>query len=138
MPDFLLDTNHVASLMTIGHPLRKRILQRLETRDDTFAIHILILAEMLFGIGILPRAKQNLAEWARLKSNFKCYIPDRTDAEQAAELQISLRRQGWQLETVDAFIAVTALRYNLTLLTTDNDFQAVPGLLKENWRPIVS
>ncbi len=132
MIDYLLDTNHVASLVTIGHPLRQRLIQRLE-RGDTFSINILILAEMLFGIGILPRAQQNLAEWTRLKSSFRCYISDETDAEQAAELQISLRRQGWQLETVDAFIAVTALRYNLTLLTTDNDFRAVPDLLKENW-----
>jgi predicted nucleic acid-binding protein len=137
MMNYLLDTNHVASLVTIGHPLRKRIFHNLEV-GDTFAIHVLILAEMLFGIGILPRAQQNLAEWVRLKSNFTCYLPDETDAERAAELQISLRRQGWQLETVDAFIAVTALRYNLTLLTTDNDFQAVPELLKENWKIPVS
>ncbi len=131
MANYLLDTNHVASLVTIGHPLRKRILQSLED-GDTFAIHLLVLAEMLFGIGILPRAPQNLAEWARLKSSFACYLPDETDAERAAELQISLRRQGWQLETVDAFIAVTALRYKLILLTTDKDFQAIPELLREN------
>ena len=117
--------------------MRKRILQGLEA-GDTFAIHVLVLAEMLFGIGILPRAEQNLAEWTRLQSSFACYIPDEMDAQHAAELQISLRRRGRQLETVDAFIAVTALRYNLALLTTDNDFQAVPGLLKENWKPPVS
>lgn len=138
MADFLLDTNHVASLVTIGHPLRKRILQRLEVGEDTFAVHVLILAEMLFGIGILPRATQNLAEWERLQPNFTCYFPDETDAKHAAELQISLRRRGWQLETVDAFIAVTALRYKLTLLTTDKDFKAVPGLLWENWKTQMS
>ncbi len=139
MTDFLLDTNHVASLVTIGHPLRKHILQRLEVGDDTFAIHVLILAEMLFGIGILPRAKQNLAEWERFQPNFTCYFPDETDAKHAAELQISLRCRGRQLETVDAFIAVTALRYKLTLLTTDNDFKPVPELRQEDWKtPLLS
>lgn len=133
MANYLLDTNHAASLVTIGHPLRRRILQQLEA-GDTFAIHILIVAETLYGIGILPRAQQNFAEWARLKSSFACYVPDQTDAERAAELQISLRRKGWQLETVDAFIAVTALRYDLILLTTDHDFQAVPELPKQNWK----
>lgn len=134
MADFLLDTNHVASIVTIGHPLRKRILQQLEVGGDTFAVHVLIVAEMLFGIGILPRAAQNLTEWERLQSGFTCYFPDETDAKHAAELQIALRRRGWQLETVDAFIAVTALRYKLTLLTTDQDFKAVPGLLREDWK----
>ena len=91
------------------------------------------LTETLFGIGILPRAVQNLAEWERLKPLLPCYIPDETDAELAAELQISLRRQGWQLETVDALIATIALRYGLVLLTTDGDFRAVPNLRYENW-----
>ena len=33
----------------------------------------------------------------------------------------------------DALIAAVALRRDLTLLTTDGDFAAVPGLLCENW-----
>ena len=51
----------------------------------------------------------------------------------AAELRVSLRRKGWQLATNDAVVAALALRYNLTLLTTDRDFQSVPDLLTENW-----
>ena len=30
-------------------------------------------------------------------------------------------------------LAAIALRYGLTLLTTDSDFAAVPGLPQENW-----
>jgi predicted nucleic acid-binding protein len=100
---------------------------------DTFAITVPVIAETLFGIGILPRAAQNLAEWARLRPSLACYIPDEADAENAATLQRALRRQGWQLETVDALVAVTALRYNLVLLTSDQDFAPVPGLKQENW-----
>ncbi len=132
MSDYLLDTNHVAPLVTPGHPLRQRVRQH-QGKGDSFAICVPVLTETLFGIGILPRAVQNLAEWARLRPLFPCYIPDETDAELAATLQISLRRQGWQLETVDALIATIALRYNLLLLTTDGDFQAVPNLQYDNW-----
>ena len=121
------------------------LIQQLNRQGQILAYHdrsdgglLAVLAEMLFGIGILPRATQNLAEWERLQPNFTCYFPDETDAKHAAELQISLRRGGWQLETVDAFIAVTALRYKLTLLTTDKDFMAVPGLLRENWKTQMS
>jgi tRNA(fMet)-specific endonuclease VapC len=132
MTAYLLDTNHASPLVTLGHPLRQRVLQQLDA-GDSFAICVPMLTETLFGIGILPRAAQNRAEWAQLQPALPCYIPDETDAMLAADLQIALRRQGRQLATVDALIAVIALRYDLTLLTTDGDFRAVPNLRYENW-----
>lgn len=88
---------------------------------------------MIYGIGVLPRAEQNLAEWERLKAKFHCYIPDVDDAEKAAHLRIILRRKGWQLEAIDAIIAIVAVRYDLILLTKDKDFRKVPLLKKVNW-----
>jgi tRNA(fMet)-specific endonuclease VapC len=132
MADYLVDTNHASALVTLGHPLRSKIFVQLQA-GDTFAITVPVIAETLFGIGLLPRAVQNLAEWARLRPSLTCYIPDESDAENAAALQRSLRRQGKQLETVDAFVAVVALRYKLVLLTADNDFKPVPALKMENW-----
>lgn len=92
-----------------------------------------VLTETLFGIGMAPRANQNRLLWVRWQESLTCHLPDSSDAVAAAELQINLRRRGRQLATVDALIAITALRYGLTLLTTDGDFQAVPGLRLENW-----
>lgn len=132
MANYLLDTNHASPLVTLSHPLRQRILQSLNDGDN-FATCVPVVAETLFGIALLPRAIQNLDEWKRLKPLLSCYIPDETDAEFAAELQVSLRSRGWQLETVDALIASVALRYDLILLTTDRDFQAVPHLSQANW-----
>lgn len=132
MADYLLDTNHASPLVTLSHPLRDRILQRVDAGDH-FAICVPVITETLFGILLLPRAAQNMAEWERLKPLLPCYIPDEIDAELAADLQIALRRRGRQLATVDALIATVALRYNLTLLTADKDFQAVPQLRHENW-----
>src|ERR1700694_3938855 len=132
MGNYLLDTNHAAALVTVGHPLRQRVELRLQA-GDTFAVTVPGVAETLYGIGLLPRATQNLAEWARLRPSLTCYLPDEADAENAAALQVSLRHQGWELETVDALIAVVALRYNLVLLTSDKDFAPVPNLKLENW-----
>jgi tRNA(fMet)-specific endonuclease VapC len=132
MENYLLDTNHAAALVTLGHPLRQRVLLHLQA-GDTFALTVPVITESLYGIGLLPRATQNLAEWARLLPSLPCYLLDEADAENAAGLQRALRRQGWQLETVDALIAVVALRYNLVLLTSDQDFAPVPNLKQENW-----
>ncbi len=133
MADYLLDTNHASPLVTLNHPLRQRVLLELDA-GNTFALCVPVIAETVFGIGLLPRAGQNLAEWKRLKTLLPCYVPDETDAESAAELQIALRCRGWQLATVDALIATIALRYDLTLLITDKDFRPIPQLRCENWR----
>lgn len=132
MTDYLLDTNHASPLVTIGHPLRLRVLQNLQD-GHSFALCVPSLAETLYGISVLPRADENRAEWGRLRPLLPCYIPDEQDAAHAADLRIALRRQGRQLETVDSLIAVIALRNDLVLLTTDGDFKDIPQLKRENW-----
>ena len=72
---------------------------------DSFAITVPVVAESLFGIGLLPRTAQNLAETpGPTARNGRC-----------------LHRGG-------------CIRYNLVLLTTDNDFTPVPNLKIENWQ----
>ena len=132
MATYLLDTNHLSPLVTLSHPLRRRVLTQQES-GDTFATCVPVVTEALFGLRLLPRVTQNLQEWERLKVTFRCYVPDFQDAEQAAELQAMLRQRGWQLETVDALIAAVAIRHDLILLTKDRDFRAVPQLQTENW-----
>jgi predicted nucleic acid-binding protein len=93
MGNYLLDTNHAAALVTLGHPLRQRVLQQPQV-GDSFAITVPVITETLYGIGVLPRAAQNLAEWAQLRPSLTCYLLDEADAENAAALQRGLRRQG--------------------------------------------
>ena len=131
--EYLLDTNHISPLVTSGHPLRAKILSRFQTNDQ-FAIATPALHKFLVGIRLLPRAVKDLQTWQNLKGLFKYYHIDPSAAEQSAQLRVSLRQQGRQLEAIDSFIAVVAIRYDITLLTTDKDFQAVPGLRHENWR----
>lgn len=132
MARYLLDTNHVSPLVTETNPLQRKILVSVD-EGHSFTICTPILTEFLFGIGMLPRAAKNMVEWRKLKPLFPCYRPTEIEAEFAAELQISLRQRGWQLETVDALIAAVTLRKNLIFLTTDKDFRAVPNLRTENW-----
>jgi tRNA(fMet)-specific endonuclease VapC len=100
---------------------------------NEFAIAAPVLFEFLFGIRTLPRAAQNVEIWNKIKGDFIYFAIDSDDAERAVNLKLELRRKGWQLELVDAFTAVVALRYDLILLTKDKDFLAVPGLKIENW-----
>ena len=132
MANYLLDTNHLSPLVTLSHPLRQRFLRQ-RRQGDSFALAVPALTELLFGLQTLPRARQNLAEWNRLIPGLIVYDLDRFDAQKAANLQVFLRKRGWQLDTVDALIAAVALRNGLTLLTTDKDFSAISDLTQENW-----
>lgn len=132
MVQYLLDTNHASPLVTIGHPLRSIVLASLD-KGDTFGLCVPVIVETKFGIGVLPRARANLEEWQRLRTRLPVYASDAIDAELAVDLQLVLRKSGWQLASFDALIAAIALRHDLTLLTSDRDFQAVEGLRIENW-----
>ena len=132
MAQYLLDTNHASPLVTLDHPLRQRVLAAIED-GHTFALPAIVVAELLFGYGLLPRAAQNVQEWERLRPSFDVIAVEERDALDAAAIRVRLRQQGWQLNVIDALIAVIALRYDLRLLTTDRDFDAVPDLHRENW-----
>lgn len=132
MTEYLLDSNHASTLVTLYHPLRRKVLAAID-EGHSFAIAVPVLTETIFGLTLLTRASQNLEEWYRLRQEIRCFILDEDDAQKAALLRVSLRRRGRQLETVDSLIAAVALRYNYVLLTTDRDFDPIVALKRENW-----
>lgn len=54
--------------------------------------------------------------------------PTRVDHADAANIRNSCRRRGVQVGTIDALLAQLCISRNLTLLTTDRDFNHVAGL----------
>ena len=132
MACYLLDTNHLSPLVTSGHRLISKVKHEVEMGAE-FAITVPILAEFLFGIGMTPRFDENFKRWQAIRGGFIFYDIDAQIAEHAAYLQIALRKRGWQLFMPDALIAAVALRYDLILLTTDQDYRALPELVTENW-----
>ena len=132
MASFLLDSNHANRLIDPRHPTRLRVRAAIG-RGDVFYIILPVITETIFGFSILPRAQQNRLEWQAARSSLVLLDLDEADAVDAAGLQVMLRRRGRQLTTVDALIATVALRYDLTVLTTDGDFAHVPSLRTENW-----
>jgi predicted nucleic acid-binding protein len=86
--------------------------------DDMVVTTGLVLQELLQGFAG-PRARKDLIErFAALP----LISPDRQDHIDAAELRNTCRRTGVQLGTIGALLAQLCIRYDLTLLTTDNDF----------------
>jgi predicted nucleic acid-binding protein len=78
----------------------------------------LILQELLQGFAG-PRARKEILERF---SALPLLVPDREDHVEAAELRNRCRRAGVQIGTIDALLAQLCIRYELVLVTTDQDF----------------
>jgi hypothetical protein len=96
------------------------LTQALETGNRVLCTG-LIFQELLFGFSG-PKAKQQIVE--RFAA-FPFLNPDRDDHVAAAELRNLCRTRGVQVGTIDALLAQLCIRHELTLLTTDIDFEHI-------------
>lgn len=85
----------------------------------------LVLQELLQGFS-KPRAHQQIV--ARFNS-LPLIVPNREDHIDAADLRIKCRQRGVQAGTIDALLAQLCIRHELTMLTTDRDFQAIAHIV---------
>ena len=86
--------------------------------SDTVVTTALVLQELLQGFAG-PKAQQQIIEKFAVLPLIR---PDRDDHIAAAALRNTCRRAGVQLGTIDALLAQLAIRHDLVLLTTDQDF----------------
>ncbi len=80
----------------------------------------LVLQEVLQGFAG-PKNRDELVERISVLAFLQ---PDKQDHIAAAGIRNSCRRRGVQIGTIDALLIQLCQRYDLTLLTTDQDFQA--------------
>jgi predicted nucleic acid-binding protein len=96
------------------------LIHALETGDRILCTG-LILQELLQGFSG-PKARRQIIE---RYAAFPLLNPDREDHIAAAELRNLCRARGVQAGTIDALLAQLCIRYELTILTTDVDFEHI-------------
>jgi predicted nucleic acid-binding protein len=99
------------------------LLQVRQLRDaldgsDSVVITGLVLQELLQGFNGAKAAASIVERFQSLP----LLQPDRRDHVAAAEIRNECRRNGVQIRTIDALLIQLCGRYDLTLLTTDQDF----------------
>jgi predicted nucleic acid-binding protein len=86
--------------------------------SESVVVTGLVLQELLQGFAG-PKAQESIVErFAALP----LIQPDREDHIAAAQIRNLCRRNGVQIGTIDALLIQLCGRYDLTLLTTDQDF----------------
>ncbi len=84
----------------------------------------LVLQELLQGFAKPKAHRQIISRFSALP----LLVPDRDDYIHAAELRNRCRQKGVQAGTLDALLAQLCVRYELSMLTTDNDFRSMGSI----------
>jgi tRNA(fMet)-specific endonuclease VapC len=132
MPDYLLDTNHLSAALPPVSKIRDRIYQE-HRRGIRVGVCIPVLCELEVGLRSLKKADSLRRTLKRLLSKIRIWPQQLDDAKLYAEIYLDLKRRGRSLSQVDIFLSAMTKRMNVTLLTADRDFEALPGIKVENW-----
>jgi tRNA(fMet)-specific endonuclease VapC len=128
----LLDTNHLSEALRPVSRVRDRIgqLRLMGVRIGT-CVPVLCELEAAFPSG--KRGEAYRLALQRLLARVRLWPLEREVAHQYGEIFQELRRRGRVLSQVDMMLAALARQMDLTLVTTDRDFEALPDLRTENW-----
>jgi tRNA(fMet)-specific endonuclease VapC len=130
MTRFMLDTNAVSGLVK-GQP---KVTARFKAEaPDRVCLSAVTEGEMLFGVARRPEARRLRAAVSELLAAIDVLPWTSATARRYATLRASLERQGRRLGALDLMIAAHAAEHDMTLVTNDHAFGAVPDLSVEDW-----
>lgn len=128
MRRYLLDTTPLAAYLN-NRPATVSLVQPWLARREA-ATSALCYAEVVEYLQGLPNAAQRIAQLRRLLRTVYPYSLTYAILERYAAVRRQMRPPHGPglIGDVDTLIAATALERDLTVVTTDTDFQRVPGL----------
>jgi tRNA(fMet)-specific endonuclease VapC len=124
----LLDTNIVIALFA----KEAVVQQRLAAVDEVFVSSI-VLGELYYGAQKSSQGETNIARVKTFAAANAVLGCDTATAQYYGAIKNRLRTKGHPIPENDIWIAATTQQYQLTLVTRDEHFQAVEGLLVEQW-----
>lgn len=133
MRRYLLDSNAVNAYVDGHEPLRTRMTT---ARSGGAQIGTCepIVAELYFGLEFSNSRGENVKRLDRGLKLIRCWPFDRAAARTFARIAADLRRRGRPMQVFDVMLAAVATSLkNCTVVTTDSDLSAVPGLRVVNW-----
>lgn len=132
MPRFMLDTDTCSYIMKRSHDGLLKRLSRIQVRD--VCISVITKSELLFGVEISPRRKQDEAALDAFLRYVEVLGFSDEAASHYAKIRAYLKTRGTMIGANDLFIAAHARSLGLTLVTNNtSEFGRVPHLAVENW-----
>jgi tRNA(fMet)-specific endonuclease VapC len=134
MSRFLLDTNMASDYINRRHGVFERA--RVETANgNPIGIGVPVLAELVAGIEHSRSRDRNMHSLKASLASLRLWPFDSAAAFEYGRIYAELARLGRGIGVVDGMIAAIAKTLgSCTVVSSDSDFRAVPGLTVDNWR----
>jgi tRNA(fMet)-specific endonuclease VapC len=133
MRRYLLDTGIAGDFINRRHGVYERARQAVAD-GHRIGIGIPVLAELYYGIEFSSSAERNRELLRRSLADLILWPLTEEAAEIYGRVRAELRRSGVIIQRVDLMVAAIALSLNRrTVVSSDSDLGAVPGLSLENW-----
>lgn len=132
MPDYILDNNHLSAAIAKGATIRQRIYQ-LRRAGHRVGTCFPVICELEAGIEQTADPDAYRHRLRQLLSQVRIWPLDHRIARAYGQIYLALRRRGRSLSQVDMMLAALTRVMNLTLLSSDRDFEALPDIRSENW-----
>jgi tRNA(fMet)-specific endonuclease VapC len=125
---YLLDTNIVIALFAND----QAVMTALGLADEIF-IPGPVIGELYYGAEKSGRTQANLARLEQFITSNTILPCTEITAKQYGRLKNELRQKGRPIPENDLWIAALAVEHNLTLVSRDQHFQHLEGLVLETW-----
>jgi tRNA(fMet)-specific endonuclease VapC len=129
---YLLDANAISDAMK-GQP---NLVGKVASKQGSVVTSVIVKGEIRYGLDILPLGKRRTdleAKAASVLATLTAEPVTETVARHYAATRSALEKQGLVLGDNDFWIAATALSLGAILITRDQNFRHVPGLIVEDW-----
>jgi predicted nucleic acid-binding protein len=124
----LVDTSVWSLLLVrkkpVSHPASKILAEKI-AEGAPISLTGIIYQEIIQGV----RSETQQQRLKKYLLDFDFLEPTPAIHQQAAQLFIQCRGGGLSVHTIDVLIAVLALHFDCALLTTDNDFSLISGIV---------
>src|SRR5438552_19041480 len=132
MPAYLLDTNHFGQAFDGATVIGQRV-DEARLAGLRLGTCLPVLCEIEAGLRQVRRKAQYRHDLDQLLKQLRVWPMNRKTSQVYGEIHAELRRLGKVLSQVDMMIAALARQLNLTILTTDRDFDAIADIRTADW-----
>ena len=131
----LLETTTISAILRQEQNTVAR-LNALSPPNDVLAISLVSYGEIWYGLEVMPQGQRRREREQRARDLFARVIlePVTQDVAHAyVKIKSDLHRKGEMIPEADLWIAATAKANGYVLVTRDDHFSRVEGLIVEDW-----